>query len=440
MLLPTYQQWMNDTALGITKPRSSNLKALDTAIQQYELQKTQENFFLVKNAFESWKRSKGGAWESSERNKRFAVSKLSDALDKAGYRTFQITHFSMQELMALQYVQKERKRVIANLFQGKEVSLKAARMKEAVKSTSQDVVETSQKAAAYIRSIGKDKTTANTGGRPTSDILRQKFQDMVESLFSVDTLDQLGSLSGLILDILGKAAVNVPPVVGHIKDGYDLFTGWAKAGASLYEQVGVADRAYVIDTGAPASAFVALKKLLGEETKKQTMAASQATVSFTLKTGLAFVDGGAISGPVVGAVSALATMAQQLYALAVEWRATKAINKALTAGELDIRLFKTYPLMGCYLIISGTLSDLIPVDSLGTPGWMDYIEKMKKDGFDDIYKSATNLVDASPWEIIGMPKRRSGTSASVFGEISRAVGLGSPGSDIVGLKDITKPQ
>jgi hypothetical protein len=438
MSIPGYHQWMNETALGITKPRSSLLKALDTAIQQYDLLKNQQNLFKIRNAFEDWKRSKDGGWESSERNKKLAISRLSDALGKADYRTFQITHFSMQELTALQYVHKERKRVIGNVFQGKEVSLKAARVKDSISATSRDLVDTSQKTSAYIRSIGKDKGARIVGGRPASDIVRQKLQQLVQSLFNVDTLDQLGSLTGTIMGILEKAAVSVPPVVGHVKDGYDLFTGWAKAGASLYEQVGVADRKYVIDTGVPASAFAGLKRLLAEETKKQTIAASQATTSFALKTGLVFVDGGAISGPVVGAVNALATLARQLYYLAMEWRSTKAINGALKAGELDIRLFRTYPLMGCYLIISGTLSDLIPIDSFGTPGWMDYIENTKRE-FNEIYGSATKLVDASPWEIIGLPKRRSGTSASLFGEISRAAGFGSPASDIAGLRDIKKP-
>jgi hypothetical protein len=426
---------MSDTALGITKPRSSLLKALDGAIQQYDLQKNQQNLFKIKNAFEDWKRSKEGGWEGSERNKKLAITRLSDGLGNADYRTFQITQFSIQELQALQYVNTERKRVIASVFQGKEVNLKAARLKETIKATSQEVSTTSEKAAAYIRSIGKDKVKQNTGGRPASDVMRQKLESMIRSLFSVDGLDQLGSLSGTVLTILGKAAVSVPPVVGHVKDGYDLFTGWAKAGASLYEQVGVADRKYVIDTGAPASAFSALRMLLVEETRKQTAAAAQATASFALKTGLAFVDGGAISGPVVGAMNALATLAQQLYFLATEWRATQAINKSLTAGELDVRLFRTYPLMGCYLIISGTLSDLIPIDSFGTPGWMTYIENTKHE-FDEIYRSATKLVDASPWEIQGLPKRKTGTSASLFGEISRAAGLGSPVSDIAGLKDI----
>jgi hypothetical protein len=212
-------------------------------------------------------------------------------------------------------------------------------------------------------------------------------------------------------------------------------TIFSQAGESLYEQVGVADRKYVIDTDAPASAFAALKTLLVEETKKQTIAASQATASFAVKTGLAFVDGGAISGPVVGAISALATLAPQLYFLAVEWRATKAINKALTDGELDVRLFRTYPLMGCYLIVSGTLGDLIPIDSFGTPGWMQYIENTKHES-DAIYQSATKLVDASPWEIMGLPKRKSGTTAAVFGELSRIGGFAGPISDIASLRNI----
>jgi hypothetical protein len=434
--IPGYQQWMNETGLGITKPRSSLLKTLDATIQQYDLQKNQQNLFKIKNAFEDWKRSKGTG--DSERNGKGAITRLEGALSTADYRTFQITKFSMEELRALQYMNTERKRVITNVFQGKEVNLKAARLSETVRNTAQSATQTAEKAGAYIRSIGKAKTTTSSGGRPASDVFREKFEAMVKSMFSVTGLGQLGSLSGVVLDILAKAAVSVPPVVGHIKDGYDLFTGWSKAGASLYEQIGVSNRSYVIDTGAPTAAFTALRSLLVDETRKQTIAASQATVSFALKTGLVFVDGGAISGPVVGCVNALATLAQQLSLLAIEWRSTKAVNEALTAGNLDIGLFRTYPLMGCYLIISGTLSDLIPIDCLGTPGWMTYIEGSKHE-FDSIYRSATNLVDASPWEIQGLPKRKSGTGASLFGEVGRAAGIGGSLGGVVGLKDIKKP-
>jgi hypothetical protein len=110
----------------------------------------------------------------------------------------------------------------------------------------------------------------------------------------------------------------VAPVVGRIKDGYDLFTGWAKAGAALHEQHGISDCKCMIDTGAPAAAFIGLKTCLINETKNEVASASIATTSFALKTGLMFADGGAISGPVVGAANAVASLSLQLYWLATE--------------------------------------------------------------------------------------------------------------------------
>jgi hypothetical protein len=263
------------------------------------------------------------------------------------------------------------------------------------------------------------------------------MEGMVTTMFSVDGLEALGSLGGFITTILGQCAVSIPPVVGHIKDGYDLFTGWAKVGADLYTQYNISERGYAIDTGAPTAAFDALKNCLADETKNEAISATRATTSFALKTGLAFVDGGAISGPVVGAVNALADFSHQIYLLATEYKATKAINAALGSGQLDIRLFRTYPLMGCYFLVSTTLSDLIPIDSFGAPGWMDYIENLHKYGFEQIYKSSIDLIEKSPWEIQGLPKRPKGTSAGIFTEVKRIFSTVSPLGDLKDLKDLS---
>jgi hypothetical protein len=77
------------------------------------------------------------------------------------------------------------------------------------------------------------------------------MEDMVKSMFSVDTLDRLGTGGGFITTILGQCAVSILPVVGHIKDGYDLFTGWPKVGSDLYQQYNISERGYAIDTGLP---------------------------------------------------------------------------------------------------------------------------------------------------------------------------------------------
>jgi hypothetical protein len=111
------------------------LKAVDDAIQQYEKNKSEKDLWRIKNAFEDWKREQGIGWESSVRNRARAVTNLNSALDKAAdYRTYQITHFTIPELVALSVVAKERKKAIIKIFEGKEVNFKAAKTEGPVKA------------------------------------------------------------------------------------------------------------------------------------------------------------------------------------------------------------------------------------------------------------------------------------------------------------------
>jgi hypothetical protein len=430
MSIPTHHQWMQDTSAGVLTRRSAKLKAVDDAIFQYGKTRSDKDLWRIKNVFEEWKRYKGPSWQASERNRAGAVRRLDDELNSlADYRTYQSTHFSMGELVALSVVAKERKKVIATVFKDKQLTLKATKLKDQLQAMGPGIKHTAEEAASYLKSIGKHEAT-KMAGPYGPDVLRRKMEEMVQSFFGVSGLEQLGALGGVIISILGQCAVSIPPVVGHIKDGYDLFTGWAQVGADLYHQYNISERRYAIEAGAPSVAFDGLKACLKAETKNQAVSASQATTSFALKTGLAFVDGGAISGPVVGAANALAEFAHNLYLLGTEYRATQAVNQALDCGQLDLRLFRTYPLMGCYMLVSATLSDLIPVESFGTPGWMEYIENMKKHAFDEIYGAAEGLIGQSPWEIEGLPKQRKGTSAGMFTEAKRLFSTVSPLGDL----------
>jgi hypothetical protein len=69
MVVPGYTQWIKDTSANVLTPRSSKLKAVDEAIQQYEKTKTEKDLWRVKNAFEDWKRDHGSNWETSVRNR-----------------------------------------------------------------------------------------------------------------------------------------------------------------------------------------------------------------------------------------------------------------------------------------------------------------------------------------------------------------------------------
>ena len=105
MGIPGYGQWIKDTSANVLTPRSSRLKAVDDAIQQYEKTKNDKDLWRIKNTFEDWKRDQGSGWESSVRNRAKAVTNLNAALEKAAdYRTYQITHFTIPELVALSVV------------------------------------------------------------------------------------------------------------------------------------------------------------------------------------------------------------------------------------------------------------------------------------------------------------------------------------------------
>ena len=433
--IPTLKQWQLDTEVAL-KPRGPALKAVDAAIGQYERSKDEKDLWRIRNTFEDWKRSEGPRWQLCDRNRKQAITRIDRELAKVtDARTYQITHMTMKELMALSHIARQRKRVIENVFRGKAVTLKGAKLREQIVEAGEKIKTKCQTAAAWTSANKR----AYKPAPPDPKLLKDKMLDMAKSFFGVSTLDDLGSLAGLILDIMGKCALSVPPVVGHIKDGYDLFTGWAKVGADLYKQHNISEKGYAIDTGVPSNAFAALKKCLADETKNEAIGATNATTSFALKTGLAFLDGGAISGPVVGAVSALADFAHTLYLLGMEYRATKAVNRSMEEGNLDIRLFKTYPLMGCYMLCSATLSDLIPIDSFGTPGWMDYIEHQHKSVFTPIYDAAAELVESSPWEIQGLPKRPAGTSCGILQEAKRMFSTVSPLSGLSGLQSLVNP-
>ncbi|MBI5721385.1 MAG: hypothetical protein HZC37_27250 [Burkholderiales bacterium] len=395
MAIPSKAKWLDETSRNLFRPRSPELKLVDEAIGQYERSPTPAAMGKIKLTFEAWKRAKGPGWHANERNRSFAMTQL-----EADMMLVQAVRFTPQELQALAFVAQQRKQAIRALFAGKEVVFKGPTSpRQALQSAVDEVKGKGAEAAQWMRSVGKAPPA--DGAR----IVRDKLEEMARGIFNVDTLSSLGDLSGFVLGIIAQCGVSVAPVVGHVKDGYDLIVGWGKVGLALHERHGIGRRAYAIDTGAPTAAFNALKRCLADEARMQAGEATIATTSFALKTGLVFADGGAVSGPVVGALKAVAQVSLKLYALAAEREATQRANQILRDGPLDINLFKTYPLLGCYMLTSATLSDLIPIESFGQPAWMDYVETLKKRGYDGIYESAAGLIESSPWEIRGMPKR-----------------------------------
>jgi hypothetical protein len=464
MSIPTYDQWKQATSLGMLKPRSAVLQSLDAAIDKYNKSKTPDNLWAIKSAFEDWKRSKGAQWQQSDRNRNGAVTRLAADVDRLDSRAHQITHMSIAELQALEYVKAERTKTIQKLFldshgNARPVVFKAANLQHSVnqaainlKAKSQAAVQSVQNKLSSQPRVVKPFVVTGMGtapggggmgtnfgsGRTVKDIIQAKLNELVQRFFEVDSLAMLGPLASTVMSVVAECSASAAPVIGHIKDGVSVVSDWIDVGLGYYHKSTISRCSYSIELGAPAAAFAALEELLKDEVKQSTVSAGISSTSFAVKTGMVFVDGGAISGPITGAMAALAEIAHKLYLLGMEWRATKDVNKALAAGKLDITLFETYPLMGCYLLNCATLSDIIPISCFATPGWMDYVEKMKKGAIDNVIKQSEELIDKSPWEIKDMPKRPVGSSGGLFSEAIRFGGMAAPLGDLGDLRDLGK--
>ena len=217
-----------------------------------------------------------------------------------------------------------------------------------------------------------------------SDKIKAKLNEMVQKFFQVDSLTMLGPLAGIIMEVVAKCSASAAPVIGHISDGVSAIGQWIDVGVGYYHKEPFPGAATPSRWGLRPQPLRRWRNSLQNETDHAAIGAGITSTSFVVKTGLVFADGGAISGPVVGAVTALAKIAHYLYLLGMEYRATRDANAALAAGHLDITLFDTYPLMGCYLLNCATLSDIIPIKCFGTPGWKEYIANMKKNAVDNI--------------------------------------------------------
>jgi hypothetical protein len=79
----THQEWMQATKRGVLTPRSTHLKKIDTALQNYGTTKSQTALKALREAINAWIASKGQGWRTSTRNRDGIVERLVDEVEDA---------------------------------------------------------------------------------------------------------------------------------------------------------------------------------------------------------------------------------------------------------------------------------------------------------------------------------------------------------------------
>ena len=254
MAIPTYAQWM-------TGHQPEHSQAAELAAQggrrshrRYEGTRSEKELWGIKNAFEDWKRYKGPAWERSERNTRRGHHPAEPRAAEGRRFADVPDHALFDGGTDGAGARRQGAQAGARRCSGQEGELKAVnKVRNNSWRRGQKVKETSaRQAPGWFRAARTSRLLRRSpkAGRPRISCAR-KCSTWPRRI-SAWPGSSCWAIWARGAEDSGGMRGGVPPVVGHIKDGYDLFTGWAKVGADMYQQYNISERHYVIDTGVPS--------------------------------------------------------------------------------------------------------------------------------------------------------------------------------------------
>ena len=302
---------------------------------------------------------------------------------------------------ALHILEEHRKNAFEAAFQGTKLIKKGESIKDDATAIYGEVND-------FAKEVAK-AAGGSFPGLPSPDLvtLVRKFagiEPAEESDFDSLFAQELAVFGGK--GLLGVAELMVP-YWGTVTTGKDMIKEWAKTAVEGHKSLSF-KRSIPTDIlpGDPQAAARAVREIISRAAWNHGRLATVHTVKFTVDVSAAAGAFGAdVAGPVTGAAAAGAKLANSLFLLGRDYREFKSANTLLTGGTLPTpdKLFGAYPLLGSYLIVGADDSDLLYffVKEMGTPGWMDKVEKQKKTTLGPLQTEARKAIRNSRFALDG---------------------------------------
>lgn len=421
--IPSHAQWMKDT-YSLTSPRSEFLRAVDAALAKYDTDTSAAAKAAVKTAFDRWRfeQSKQGKdWRKSVRNEKGACTNLFRALADLDKRKL-----TREELEAMEFVCRAQALALQKQFAGKKLQFKATTLigvaqgvgsrwerfktgTAALKQghgTAKDLVSGVQDVRSGVQAL---QTTGKAGAVAAAQSgmgdrfasIRAQIVDFCRQL--CPDVDPQKVFAAIGLGSVETFATELAPFVGAISSGGKAVMGWAGVARTAWQKHTIESRRHAIAPGDPAAAFDALLHLLLREIASKSAKAGVQTAAFTGKTLGVFADGGAVTGPAIGLLEVLAEIFQTIVEYVRDYRECNAANEALRLGALNLDLFATSPVLGCYFLCIQDHSTIVnfAVADYGTPDFVFDVEALVKK-LEPVLERARFYIQESRLEIPGM--------------------------------------
>lgn len=363
--IPAYDQWMKDTQVRLRK-RSPKLKLLDEAMAA-----TPQDPSTIKKALDDWKfdqSSQGKNWRESSRNSNGAVTRLYDAvnLDKR--------NLSGAEREALKYIARAQSMALIRQFDAKTVEFKSTTvigmatngrpLKEKLMANLRDggfvdtfkdgkgtITDTIDNVKGVKAGINTVKTIGGVSGVRADNAMemQNKIMSLIKATCGNADPDQVFKIGGFGMSP-AKFATDIAPFIGAVSAGGKCISAWVGVAKKAHQQHAFEQIRSSFAPQDPAAAFDAIQVLLKREIAARTAEAGVATGAFTGKLLGTFLDAGAVSGPTIGILETLASILQTIVEIGVDMNDRKKANEMLKVGALNLDLFKSCPLLGCYFL------------------------------------------------------------------------------------------
>ncbi len=307
-----------------------------------------------------------------------------------------------QEAQALRMIEQQRQQNLRLMFATAKIQLKG---KEAALASA----EMMKNVSGLVKEVRTLKGVAPGVSTMAAKAVTERF------LTDLTAAGSLGNLATLVPGLNpAKIIGDVMPVVGSIKAGYDLLKNLYECGDALHTHYKVVKGMPSVLPGDPAAAARAVQTMLKITAADKGSAAAVAGAKFGTSVASLPADGGATANIVFAAVE----MAKSLFMLGLSIKEMVQGNQHLKTGALDATLFKSSPLAGCYLMVNSNTSDVLAflTPDIGTIGWMDRVEEMKKQ-VDPCIESARGFIHDSKLEIVALPMNKVGKHKGFFTKV-----------------------
>ena len=277
--------------------------------------------------------------------------------------------------------------------------------------------------ASNAQKLAKGASSAASAASNSSGTMSM-VHDFIKGCADVPGIDAVADAIGT--EAMQNLVAEVIPFVGIVNSARKLASATKSVVDDAHSLYKSAEWTQGALPGDPVAACEAVKSLIKRDLGKHSVQVAQQAASTGGKIAGILGDGGTATTLAIGLANAAASLGLQLFYLGLDIKDLRAGNARLAKPSgLDSTVFNECPILGCYLLTCTDTSNIVNllVEDIGSPGWMNRVEAMKRTQLDPLLKIATKNITASRLQLEGLSANKGTFAQPTFfaGVKSRAL-------------------